>query len=65
LPKATLTGYAYETVAGQTIQAGQMVDRAAAKVESAPQRTPSLGMLALGSEGLELWRRDDSLLTAQ
>jgi hypothetical protein len=65
LPKATLTGYAYETVAGQPIQAGQMVDRAAAKVESAPQRTPSLGMLALGSEGLELWRRDDSLLTAQ
>ena len=62
---ATLTGYAYETVAGQSIQAGQLVDRAAAKVESEPVAMPSLGMLALGSQGIELWRRDDSLLTVQ
>jgi hypothetical protein len=61
---ATLTGYAYETVAGQSIQAGQLAD-GAAQVESAPVATASLGMLALGSQGLELWRQDDSLLTAQ
>ena len=65
LGTATLTGYAYETVAGESIQAGQMVDRDAAKVEPAPGATPSLGMLALGSEGLAIWRRDDSLLTVQ
>jgi hypothetical protein len=65
LPKATLTGYAYETVAGESIQAGQMVDRATTKLESAPAATPSLGALALGSQGLDLWRRDDSLLTVQ
>jgi hypothetical protein len=65
LPKATLTGYAYETVAGESIQAGQMVDQATTKLESAPAATPSLGVLALGSQGLGLWRRDDSLLTVQ
>jgi len=61
----TVTGYAYETVAGQSIQAGQMVEEASAPVESAPLARPSLGMLALGSRALELWRRDDSLLSAQ
>jgi hypothetical protein len=57
---ATLTGYAYETVAGQSIQAGQQADEA-----SAPAATPSLGMLALGSLGLEFWRRENPLLSVQ
>jgi hypothetical protein len=61
----TVTGYAYETVAGQGIKAGQLTDEASAPLESAPLAQPSLGVLALGSQGLELWRRDDSLLTAQ
>jgi hypothetical protein len=61
----TITGYAYETVAGQAIKAGQLTDEASAPPESAPLAKPSLGVLALGSQGLELWRRDDSLLTAQ
>jgi hypothetical protein len=62
---ATLTGYAYETVAGQSIQAGQTVERASAPAESAPLAQAQLGMLALGSQGLELWRREDSSLSAQ
>jgi hypothetical protein len=62
-PTATLTGYAYETVAGQGIQAGQLVDEASAPAESAPMAQASLGMLALGSQGLELWRREESLLS--
>jgi hypothetical protein len=62
---ATLTGYAYETVAGQAIQAGQLSDEASAPAESAPLAQPSLGMLALGSFGLALWRREDSSLSVQ
>ena len=57
---ATLTGYAYETVAGQSIQAGQLADKANASVA-----TPSLGLLALGSLGLEFWRRENPLLSVQ
>jgi hypothetical protein len=59
---ATLTGYAYETVADQPIMAGQT------KSESASVQTPSgacpetpptsLGLLALGAPGLDIWRRD-------
>jgi hypothetical protein len=61
---ATITGYAYETVAGQGIQAGQLAERADAGVQSAPESMPSLGTLALGSDGLNLWRRDETLLSA-
>jgi hypothetical protein len=62
---ATVTGYAYETIAGQSIQAGQMIEQASAPVESVPFAKPSLGLLALGSQGLELWRRESLLLSAQ
>jgi hypothetical protein len=61
----TITGYAYETVAGQAIKAGQLSDEASAPPQSVPLAKPSLGVLALGSQGLQLWRRDDSLRTAQ
>ncbi|MFZ0774083.1 MAG: hypothetical protein WCA49_22595 [Candidatus Sulfotelmatobacter sp.] len=61
----TVTGYAYETVPDQPIKAGQLTDEASAPAESAPLAKPSLGVLALGSQGLELWRRDGSSLSAQ
>lgn len=61
---ATITAYAYETVANKRILAGISPTSA---TEGQPQakvqrsEAPSLGMLALGAEGLELWRRDDSI----
>ncbi|HXJ95586.1 MAG TPA: PEP-CTERM sorting domain-containing protein [Terriglobia bacterium] len=44
---ATLTGYAYDTVAGQSLTAGQ----------GQTSEPGTLGLLALGSLGLGLWRR--------
>jgi hypothetical protein len=63
--KAQLTGYAYETIAGKSIKAGQTKGPDDAGVEesrnrSAPQPA-SLGALALGMPGLSIWRRDESL----
>jgi hypothetical protein len=60
-----ITGYAYETVAGQTILAGQTEEKTKARAEALPMAHASLGMLALGSRGLELWRREDSSLSMQ
>jgi hypothetical protein len=62
---ATVTGYAYETVANQSIHAGQLSDEASAPAESAPLAKPSLGVLALGSQGMALWRRQDSSVLAE
>jgi len=65
---ALLTGYAYETVAGKPIVAGDEGSRRKNKrdrgtgqtdsshVSSAPPH-PSLGLLACGSVGLNVWRR--------
>jgi len=55
---ATVTGYAYETVANQSIKAGQITEETDASAETAPMEPASLGMLALGSQGLALWRRE-------
>jgi hypothetical protein len=59
--KAEITAYAYETEANTIIYAGLTKD-ATAEIEpsmSIPNhRGPSLGMLALGAEGVPLWRRD-------
>lgn len=61
---AVLTGYAYETIPGKTIRAGQtseqqetvrIVPEAPTEVFSSPA---SLGVLALGAPGLEAWRRN-------
>ena len=63
---ATITAYAYETVANKIIEAG--IGGAASAIESAAQNQisqparPSLGMLALGANGLPLWRREEDLL---
>jgi hypothetical protein len=61
----TITGYAYETVAGKPIQAGQTSGAASLPAESAPMAHASLGMLAMGWTGLELWRREEALPSAQ
>lgn len=57
---ATLTGYAYETVANTPIIAGQTSGKAtAAPVESTPPtELTMLGFLALGCPGLSAWRRE-------
>ncbi len=60
----TVTAYAYETVANKKIGAGATSDAADTPAEisrqAIPQSTtgPSLGMLALGTDGLALWKRD-------
>lgn len=65
---AVLTGYAYETVANRAIIAGQTMSESASLPDSfeAPQvsHTASLGMLALGAPGLDIWRRADESATA-
>jgi hypothetical protein len=65
---ATLTGYAYETEPDKTILAGDRgiasntsiegADAEDASVDSTPSQVlPSLGLLSLGSIGLEAWRQ--------
>ena len=58
----TITAYAYETIAGKKIGAGVTSDGAAAIQSNAEDRGAnqvSLGMLALGADGLEPWRREN------
>jgi hypothetical protein len=56
----TITEYAYETVANKKITTtAAAVGTNEAKVESpASKRGASIGMLAMGVDGLSLWRRD-------
>lgn len=54
---ARLVGFAYEDVPGQSIRAGQLQD-SAADVGAPPNPRPAtLGLLALGAPGLDIWRR--------
>jgi hypothetical protein len=61
---ATLTGYAYETIANKTIHAGKTKgpnEAAVASVShgiSAP-KSSTLGLLAMGSPALSMWRRKE------
>jgi hypothetical protein len=61
---AKITAYAYETVANKPIQAG-IVEAPIAEIQALGdiqnQSGPSLGMLALGADGLSRWRREDTL----
>jgi hypothetical protein len=63
--RAQLTGYAYETVADRPIKAGQIQEQgdAAAGLNVPapdPAQIASLGGLALGADGIALWRREES-----
>lgn len=49
----TLTGYAYQTIAGEPIRAGETTNH----TPSTAERQPSLGALAAGSVGFEIWRK--------
>jgi hypothetical protein len=67
---ATLTGYAYETVPNEGIIAGRIKnsDGDAAPDASLSMPTPegaSLGMLALGSPGVSIWRREELISATQ
>jgi hypothetical protein len=67
----TLTGYAYETIPNKPIIAGKTKGRDDASVEesnatpSPTRKLASLGLLALGSSGLSIWRREESMNVAQ
>jgi hypothetical protein len=75
--KTTLTGYAYETIAGKLIKAGQTKSAqdepilnpddfgpGASLTNPVPDKPQhaSLDMLALGAQGVPLWRRKESAL---
>jgi hypothetical protein len=71
---ATLTGYAYETIAGKSIIAGKTSrpadepanqdfspdDSLTIPIPDTPQPA-ALGVLALGAQGVPLWRRKESV----
>jgi hypothetical protein len=72
---STLTGYAYETIAGKSIIAGKTKGPAddptnddfgsgASQTSPIPDKSKpaTLGMLALGAQGVPLWRRKESTL---
>jgi hypothetical protein len=57
---ATITAYAYETDANTAITIGSTADgieKASAPAATTSNRGPALGMLALGADGLGMWRR--------
>jgi len=57
--QARLTGVAYEDEPGQAIRAGQMQD-GTAMIEAAPNPPrATLGLLALGAPGLDIWRKPE------
>ncbi|HWY59990.1 MAG TPA: hypothetical protein VNZ03_36340 [Terriglobales bacterium] len=62
---ATLTGYAFETIASKPIVAGQtkgpddVVERPDAALTAPTPEPATLGMLALGERGLSIWRREE------
>lgn len=63
---ATITGYAYETIPNKQILAGTAQNSARevqAQNGTIKPAGASLGMLALGVDGLPLWRREESLIS--
>ncbi len=68
---ATLTGYAYETVPNKSIIAGRTKGPDAIGFDSdatvtMPTPEPAaLGLLALGSPGVSIWRREESAVATQ
>ena len=73
---ANLTGYAYETIAGKSIKAGQTKGMAndptnddfGASLSSPIPEAPhpaTLGALAMGAPGMSIWRRKEAMGAAQ
>jgi hypothetical protein len=63
--KATLTGYAYETIPNKTILAGHTKgpeEIAEASLTTLAPNPATLGLLATGAPGLSIWRRKESAL---
>jgi hypothetical protein len=66
-PTATITGYAYETVPNKPIVTGATTGSEERSKATPPtgisggRESASLGLLARGSAGLELWRRDETM----
>jgi hypothetical protein len=60
LPSATITAYAYETVANKAIKAGSAPTANTSAISPIwKSAQPSLGTLALGADGLAIWRREE------
>jgi hypothetical protein len=69
--KATLTGYAYETIPGKATIAGatqgsddtdKSIEQSNPTAQTVPTPEPgTLGALAMGSLGLSIWKRDESV----
>jgi hypothetical protein len=66
---ATLTGYAYETIANKAITAGQTkgpgnlepdasIEEPDASLTAPSSKPATLGALAAGAPGLSIWRRE-------
>ena len=70
---ALLTGYAYETTPNKAIAAGRTHGSSENRTKppspipmaKPTQRRASLGLLAMGSPGLSIWRREEELTGAQ
>jgi len=58
-----LTGYAYNTVPNQPLLAGQKID--ADTIGELPPQPATLGLLALGAPGLDIWRPSERELRAE
>jgi hypothetical protein len=56
---ATITEYGYETVANKTVLAGLPSKNAEEAKAERTSAGPSLAMLARGTEGMALWRREE------
>jgi hypothetical protein len=56
---ATITEYGYESVANKSCGAGLPGASEDANVGEKANSGPSLGMLAVGAEGLQIWREED------
>ncbi|HEX3821210.1 MAG TPA: hypothetical protein VHW45_12805 [Candidatus Sulfotelmatobacter sp.] len=58
---ATITEYGYETIANRPVKAGLPSSNVTASSESISGASAgSLGLLALGADGLTIWRREDN-----
>jgi|SRR5579863_3451821 len=69
---ASLTGYAYETIPNKPIIAGKTdgpddagVEESSAALSVPTPKPANLGVLALGSPGLSIWRREESAVATR